>query len=48
MSMKFRLFRGGVFWILGGGGSADFIFMGARILLNLNQSVPPGTKPIHK
>ena len=22
---------GGVFWVLGGGGSADFIFMGARI-----------------
>ena len=26
---------GGVFWVLGGGGSADFIFMGARIFLIL-------------
>ena len=25
---------GGVFWVLGEGGSADFIFMGARIFLN--------------
>ena len=24
---------GGVFWVLGGGGSADFIFLGARIFL---------------
>ena len=31
MSVKFLLFRGG----LGGGGSADFIFMGARIFLIL-------------
>ena len=28
MSIKFRVFWGGGF---GGGGSADFIFMGARI-----------------
>ena len=32
MSIKF-LPLGGVFWVLGGGGSADFIFMGARIFL---------------
>ena len=31
---KIPRFRGGVFWVLGG-GSADFIFMGARIFLNL-------------
>ena len=30
MSVKFPFFGGGV---LGGGGSADFIFMGARIFL---------------
>ena len=35
MSVKFLLFRGGG-W--GGGGSADFIFMGARIFLNKNKS----------
>ena len=29
MSIKFRVLAGGV----GGGGSADFIFMGARIFL---------------
>ena len=35
---KIPRFRGGVFWVLGG-GSADFIFMGARIFLkNLNAS----------
>ena len=34
---KIPRFRGeGVFWVLGGGGgSADFIFMGARIFLKL-------------
>ena len=33
MSMKIPRFRGGgVFWVFGG-GSADFIFMGARIFL---------------
>ena len=26
-------FWGGMFWVLGGGGSADFIFMGAGIFL---------------
>ena len=31
MSIKFRVLGG----VLGGGGSADFIFMGARIFLNL-------------
>ena len=30
MSIKFLVLRGGVFWDFGG-GSADFIFMGARI-----------------
>ena len=34
MSIKFLVLGGGVFWGLGGGGSADFIFMGARIFLN--------------
>ena len=35
MSIKFLvLWGGGVFWVWGGGGgSADFIFMGARIFL---------------
>ena len=35
MSIKFRVLgRGGAFWFWeGGGGSADFIFMGARIFL---------------
>ena len=32
MSIKFLLL-GGVFWVWEGGGSADFIFMGARIFL---------------
>ena len=33
---KILRFRGGVFWVFGGGGggSADFIFMGAGIFLN--------------
>ena len=37
MSIKFLVLGGGgVFWVLGrgGGGSADSIFMGARIFLN--------------
>ena len=35
MSIKFLILGGGgVFWVLGGGGSADFIFMGARIFLS--------------
>ena len=33
MSIKFLVLGGGVFWVLGGGGSADFIFMGAGIFL---------------
>ena len=33
MSIKFLVLGGGVFCVLGGGGSADFIFMGARIFL---------------
>ena len=32
MSIKFRVLGGVVFWVLGG-GSADFIFMGAGIFL---------------
>ena len=36
MSIKFRIFGGG---FGGGGGSADFIFMGARIFLNSAQSL---------
>ena len=34
MSTKFLVLGGGVFWVFGG-GSADFIFTGARIFLNL-------------
>ena len=34
MSIKFLVLGGGVFWVFWGGGSADFIFMGARIFLN--------------
>ena len=31
-SIKFLVLGGGgVFWVLGGGGESDFIFMGARI-----------------
>ena len=30
---KIPRFRGGVFWVFFGGGSDDFIFMGARIFL---------------
>ena len=34
---KIPRFRGGAFWVLGGGGlSADFIFMGARIFLKIS------------
>ena len=34
MSIKFLVLGGGVFWVFwGGGGSADSIFMGARIFL---------------
>ena len=33
MSIKFLVLGGGVFWVWGGGGSADFIFMGAGISL---------------
>ena len=38
MSVKFP-FLGGGFWG-GGGGSADFIFMGARIFLNIGSTLP--------
>ena len=39
---KIPRFRGGgVFWVWGGGGgSADFIFMGARIFLNVRRGKP--------
>ena len=33
MSIKFLVLGGGVFWVWGGGGSADSIFMGAGIFL---------------
>ena len=33
MSIKFLVLGGGYFGVWGGGGSADFIFMGARIFL---------------
>ena len=33
MSIKFLVLGGGVFGVLGRGGGADFIFMGARIFL---------------
>ena len=36
MSIKFRVLGGGgYFGFFGGGGSADFIFMGARIFLSV-------------
>ena len=39
MSIKFLVLGGGGGnWVWGGGGSADFIFMGARIFLIL---IPP-------
>ena len=42
MSIKFLVLGGGVFWVLGGGGgSADFIFMGARIFLKWSFHTPP-------
>ena len=31
---KIPRFSGGVFWVWGAGGGADFIFMGAGIFLN--------------
>ena len=34
MSIKFLVLGGGVFWVWGGGGGADFIFLGARIFLS--------------
>ena len=34
MAMKFRVLGGGYLGFGGGGGSADFIFVGARIFLN--------------
>ena len=34
MSIKFLVLGGGVFWVFFfGGGSADFIFIGARLFL---------------
>ena len=37
MSIKFLVLGGRVFWVLGGVGSADFIFMGAGIFLTKNR-----------
>ena len=34
MSIKFLVLGGGGYFGFGGGGSADFIFVGARIFLN--------------
>ena len=34
MFIKFLVFGGGGIWVLGAGGSADFIFMGAGIFLS--------------
>ena len=36
MSIKFLVLGGGDFGFWGGGGSADFIFMGARIFLKIS------------
>ena len=44
MSIKFLVLGGGVFWVFFGGGSADFIFMGARIFLTQTQVC----KRVHK
>ena len=42
MSIKFLVLGGGVFWVGGGGGGkADFIFMGVRIFLKIAQSRCP-------
>ena len=38
MSIKFLVLGGGVFWVWGGGGNADFIFMGAGIFLIFTNS----------
>ena len=39
MSIKFLVLGGGgVFWVFGGGGSAECVFMGARIFLISNRS----------
>ena len=36
MSIKFFVLGGGEFGVWGGGGSADFIFMGAGIFLKIS------------
>ena len=42
MSIKFLIFlRGGLFWVVLGGGSADFICMGAGIFLKYISSTHP-------
>ena len=47
MSIKSSFQGGGVFW-LGGGGSADFIFMGAGIFLNCScDAIVRGGKLLH-
>ena len=50
-----RFRRGGVCWVFFGGGSADIIFMGARIFLNFiraaclqNGTAPENFKSIRK
>ena len=40
MSIKFLVLGGAVILGLGGGGSADFIFMGARIFLKMSLKSP--------
>ena len=39
MSIKFLVFFGGGYFGFGGGGSADFIFMGAGIFLTLRSEL---------
>ena len=39
MSIKFLVFGGGEYFGFWGGGSADFIFMGARIFLNFGLAI---------
>ena len=44
VSIKFLVLGGGVFWVFWGGGSADFIFMGARIFLKFTYACEIKTK----
>ena len=45
MSIKFLVLGGGHFGLLGGGGSADFVFMGGRIFLNVGTTTPNKSIP---